>query len=119
MKPLFQSAFPGCWTHYTVCNKTWIQAIDYLEICGIIVGQILVGIIGDWLGRRWGLIQDATIMFVGLLMLTASWGVTLSMFDLTPKLNSNSLTNKLQTAGSSATSGLSSSTVSVWVVSTR
>jgi hypothetical protein len=28
------------------------------------------------IGRRWGLIQDATIMFVGLLMLTAAWGVT-------------------------------------------
>lgn len=68
--------------------------MDYLEIVGIIIGQILVGIIGDWyvsmpcrssaselantfrLGRRWGLIQDATIMFVGLLMLTAAWGVT-------------------------------------------
>jgi len=30
------------------------------------------------LGRRWGLIQDATIMFLGLLMLTASWGVTMN-----------------------------------------
>jgi hypothetical protein len=28
------------------------------------------------IGRRWGLIQDATIMFVGLLMLTAAWGLT-------------------------------------------
>jgi len=30
------------------------------------------------IGRRWGLIQDALIMFGGLLMLTASWGVTLN-----------------------------------------
>lgn len=80
VKPLFQSAsaFPGCWKSYTVCNETWVQAVDYLEIMGIIVGQILVGIIGDWLGRRWGLIQDAVIMFVGLIMLTASWGTTLN-----------------------------------------
>ncbi|EMC93447.1 hypothetical protein BAUCODRAFT_95153 [Baudoinia panamericana UAMH 10762] len=78
VKPLLQASFPGCWTHYTVCNKTWTQAIDYLEICGIIVGQILVGIIGDWLGRRWGLIQDAAIMFIGLVMLTAAWGTTLN-----------------------------------------
>jgi hypothetical protein len=28
------------------------------------------------MGRRWGLIQDALIMFIGLLMLTAAWGVT-------------------------------------------
>jgi len=78
VKPLLQAAFPGCWSKYTVCNETWTQAIDYLEICGIIVGQILVGIIGDWLGRRWGLIQDATIMFIGLVMLTCAWGTTLN-----------------------------------------
>lgn len=47
-----------------------------MEIVGIIIGQILVGVMGDWLGRRWGLIQDATVMFIGLLMLTAAWGVT-------------------------------------------
>lgn len=56
----------------------WKDAVSYLEVVGIIIGQILVGILGDWLGRRWGLIQDAVIMFVGLIMLTASWGVTLS-----------------------------------------
>lgn len=75
LKPLFQAGFADCWKGNT-CNPTWIAAVDYLEICGIIVGQILVGILGDWLGRRWGLIQDATIMFLGLIMLTASWGVT-------------------------------------------
>ncbi|KAK4560823.1 hypothetical protein LTR86_005403 [Recurvomyces mirabilis] len=78
IKPLLQASFPGCWSKYKVCNETWTQAIDYLEICGIIVGQILVGILGDWLGRRWGLIQDAVIMFIGLLMLTAAWGTTLN-----------------------------------------
>jgi MFS family permease len=30
------------------------------------------------LGRRWGLIQDAAIMFLGLIMLTAMWGTTLN-----------------------------------------
>lgn len=75
VRPLLEAAFPACWKNHETCNKTWTQAIDYLEIIGIIVGQILVGVIGDWLGRRWGLIQDATIMFVGLLMLTAAWGV--------------------------------------------
>ncbi|KXT00697.1 hypothetical protein AC578_8249 [Pseudocercospora eumusae] len=78
VKPLFQAAFPACWKKNTVCDVTWIHAVDYLEICGIIVGQILVGILGDWLGRRWGLIQDSVIMFLGLIMLTASWGVTLN-----------------------------------------
>ncbi|KAF2831526.1 MFS general substrate transporter [Ophiobolus disseminans] len=76
VRPLLQAAFPRCWKTHEICSKTWTEAIDYLEICGIIVGQILVGILGDWLGRRHGLIQDAVIMFVGLLMLTAAWGVT-------------------------------------------
>ncbi|RMZ79454.1 hypothetical protein DV738_g3400, partial [Chaetothyriales sp. CBS 135597] len=76
VKPLFQAAFPACWKKEEICSATWIAAVEYLEICGIIVGQILVGFIGDWVGRRWGLIQDAAIMFIGLIMLTASWGVT-------------------------------------------
>ncbi|KAL4818903.1 major facilitator superfamily domain-containing protein [Aspergillus spinulosporus] len=80
LKPLFQASFASCWdSSYKgehICNKQWLNAIEYLEICGIIVGQILVGIVGDWLGRRWGLIQDAAIMLLGLVMLTAAWGVT-------------------------------------------
>lgn len=75
--PLLSAAFPKCWgKNPTECDETWVFALTYLEICGIIVGQILVGFIGDWIGRRWGLIQDATIMFLGLIMLTAAWGVT-------------------------------------------
>jgi MFS family permease len=52
--------------------------VTYLEVIGIMVGQVVVGVIGDWIGRRWGLIQDAAIMFVGLLMITASWGLNLN-----------------------------------------
>ena len=49
VKPLFQAAFKSCWGNGSkICNITWIYAVDYLEICGIIVGQILVGILGDW-----------------------------------------------------------------------
>lgn len=76
LKPLFQAGFKDCWDKYKVCSKTWIAAVDYLEIIGIICGQVLVGILGDWIGRRWGLIQDAVIMFIGLIMLVASWGTT-------------------------------------------
>ncbi|KAI5304636.1 hypothetical protein KEM56_006224 [Ascosphaera pollenicola] len=79
IKPLFAAVWPECWgKDPTVCNETWIHSVEYLEICGIIVGQILVGLLGDAIGRRWGLIQDATIMFLGLIMLVAAWGVTLN-----------------------------------------
>ncbi|PKX98877.1 putative MFS phosphate transporter [Aspergillus novofumigatus IBT 16806] len=75
VKPLFQAAFKSCWKDHKICNPQWINAVEYLEIVGIIVGQVLVGVLGDWIGRRWGLIQDATIMLLGLVMLVAAWGV--------------------------------------------
>lgn len=76
--PLFTSPgpFASCWKGET-CSANWVNAIQYLEVVGIIIGQVLVGVLGDWLGRRWGLIQDAAIMFVGLIMLTAAWGITM------------------------------------------
>ncbi|TVY68768.1 Inorganic phosphate transporter 1-2 [Lachnellula suecica] len=75
---LFDVVWKSCWKSYTTCNETWVNAVTYLEIVGIIIGQILVGYLGDKIGRRWGLIQDAVIMFLGLIMLTASWGTTLN-----------------------------------------
>ncbi|EGS23666.1 uncharacterized protein CTHT_0003630 [Thermochaetoides thermophila DSM 1495] len=78
LEPLFRSTWPQCWgKDATVCSQDWIASVTYLEVIGIMVGQVAVGVIGDWIGRRWGLIQDAAIMFVGLLMITASWGLTL------------------------------------------
>ena len=88
IKPLFQNtdaALPGqpnmpaktskfyqCWKAKTICDEDWQSAIDYLEIVGIIVGQILVGIEGDWVGRKFGMVQDALIMTLGSVMLTLS-----------------------------------------------
>ncbi|KAI1096142.1 MFS general substrate transporter [Rostrohypoxylon terebratum] len=78
LEPLFEAVWPTCWkSGRTDCSANWVAAVSYLEIIGIMVGQVAVGIIGDWIGRRWGLIQDALVMFLGLLMLTGSWGVTL------------------------------------------
>ncbi|KKK24821.1 hypothetical protein P175DRAFT_0533443 [Aspergillus ochraceoroseus IBT 24754] len=76
--PLFKASFKECWGTHKVCNSNWIAAVNYLEIVGILIGQLLVGYLGDSIGRRWGLIQDAAIMFIGLLMITAAWGVTLN-----------------------------------------
>jgi len=76
---LFQAAFKSCWgAKGKACDPSWLAAVEYLEVAGIMVGQILVGILGDWVGRRWGLIQDAALMLLGLIMLTASWGTTLN-----------------------------------------
>ncbi|KAK9474734.1 major facilitator superfamily domain-containing protein [Dipodascopsis tothii] len=78
VKSLFTAVWPECWSKYEVCQKEWVSAVDYLEICGIIVGQIIVGYIGDSLGRRFGLIQDAVIMLLGLCILVGSWGTSLN-----------------------------------------
>ncbi|KAI0889882.1 MFS general substrate transporter [Annulohypoxylon maeteangense] len=78
LEPLFEAAWPSCWkSSGSDCTTNWVASVTYLEIIGIMVGQVMVGIIGDWIGRRWGLIQDALVMFLGLLMLTGSWGTTL------------------------------------------
>ncbi|KAK7951522.1 major facilitator superfamily domain-containing protein [Apiospora aurea] len=77
LEPLFKSVWPDCWGNHKVCSTNWVAAVTYLEVIGIMIGQVAVGIIGDWIGRRWGLIQDALIMLLGLIMLTATWGTTL------------------------------------------
>ncbi|KAF9870049.1 major facilitator superfamily transporter [Colletotrichum karsti] len=77
LEPLFQAAWPSCWKTHEVCSQNWVASVTYLEIVGIMIGQAAVGVIGDWIGRRWGLIQDAAIMFVGLLLLTGSWALSL------------------------------------------
>jgi len=71
---LFEAVWPSCWKSYTTCSANWVASVDYLEIVGIILGQLAVGVIGDWIGRRWGMIQDAVVMLVGTILLTAMWG---------------------------------------------
>jgi MFS family permease len=77
LSSLFQSVWPACWKTHTICSVNEIASIDYLEILGIIFGQVIVGVIGDWIGRRWGMIQDVVIMFIGTILLTAMWGKTM------------------------------------------
>ncbi|GFZ47035.1 hypothetical protein JCM24511_04261 [Saitozyma sp. JCM 24511] len=77
LSALFSAVWPTCWSSYKICNANWIAAVSYLQIIGIMVGQVVVGFEGDWIGRRTGLVQDALVMTLGLVMLTASWGTSL------------------------------------------
>ncbi|KAL8292453.1 hypothetical protein RQP46_001065 [Phenoliferia psychrophenolica] len=61
LEPLFASVWPQCWKTREVCSPLWVNAVTYLEIAGIIIGQLLVGIEGDWVGRRFGLIQGVGV----------------------------------------------------------
>ena len=78
IESLFEAVWPQCWKTFQVCDANWVASVDYLEIVGIILGQVAVGIIGDWIGRRWGMIQDAVVMLIGTILLTAMWGKTLN-----------------------------------------
>ncbi|GAA5877864.1 hypothetical protein JCM8547_002700 [Rhodosporidiobolus lusitaniae] len=71
---LFKSAWPQCWRNFTACDEQWVNAVTYLEILGIIVGQCVVGLEGDWIGRKFGLCQDAAVMLLGSALLTGVWG---------------------------------------------
>lgn len=44
LEPLFKSAWPDCWGEHTTCSKNWVASVTYLEIIGIMVGQVLVGV---------------------------------------------------------------------------
>ncbi|BGP26739.1 hypothetical protein JCM10295v2_005699 [Rhodotorula toruloides] len=78
LSALFSSAWPRCWKTFAVCDENWVNAVTYLEILGIIVGQCLVGYEGDWIGRKFGLCQDALVMLIGSILLTGVWGTSLN-----------------------------------------
>ncbi|KWU43916.1 MFS general substrate transporter [Rhodotorula sp. JG-1b] len=81
LKSLFASTWPQCWgKNPTVCDENWINAINYTQTCGIIIGQAIVGIEGDWIGRKFGLCQDALIMLIGSILLTGTWSNNLNVW---------------------------------------
>lgn len=45
LSPLFSAAWPQCWgSKATECNKNWVAAVTYLEVVGIMFGQVTVGV---------------------------------------------------------------------------
>ena len=52
-----------------------MQASDYTQVIGIILGMCLMGYVGDMIGRKWGSVTTACVMFVGGVLLTCLDGV--------------------------------------------
>jgi hypothetical protein len=48
LSSLFDTVWETCWKTGKVCNTNWVAAVAYLEIVGIIIGQLTVGLLGDW-----------------------------------------------------------------------
>lgn len=44
LEPLFKQVWPECWSTHDVCSKNWVASVTYLEIIGIMVGQVVVGV---------------------------------------------------------------------------
>ena len=45
LEPLFKQVWPECWgSSHEVCSKNWVASVTYLEIIGIMVGQVVVGV---------------------------------------------------------------------------
>lgn len=78
----FPSSFSLCDRSADVSSSPsdWINAINYTQVCGIIIGQALVGVEGDWIGRKFGLCQDALIMLIGSILLTGVWSNNLNIW---------------------------------------
>lgn len=47
LEPLFKQVWPECWDSKSknpVCSQNWLASVTYLEIIGIMVGQVFVGV---------------------------------------------------------------------------
>ena len=54
-----------CATAYqTLMPGASVQVPSYIQICGIILGMITIGYLGDRIGRKWGSVTTVSLMFV-------------------------------------------------------
>ena len=59
--------------------QTWTQATTYLQLIGILVGQLLFGFMGDWIGRKATMLVDISVILVGVILLTVANGPTINV----------------------------------------
>lgn len=75
---LFKQAYPDCWRKFTHCNETWTQATTYLQLIGVLLGQLTFGFLGNAIGRRATMLIDMSIILIGVIMPTVSNGATIN-----------------------------------------
>jgi MFS family permease len=69
-RPLQTALHPKCFKTHETCPETVTHVQNYIQICGIIVGMLLFGFLGDLIGRKWGSRSVASIMLSGTILLT-------------------------------------------------
>lgn len=67
-----------CKTAPVVFLQTWTQATTYLQLIGILIGQMGFGILGDWIGRKTTMLIDISVILVGIILLTVSNGASIN-----------------------------------------
>ena len=75
----FQSTmWPSCFKTFADCDKEMVQHVGgYIQICGIIAGMLLMGVLIDMIGRRWGARAASSVMLSGAVLLTFTpWATT-------------------------------------------
>lgn len=59
--------------------QVWTQATTYLQLIGILIGQLVFGVMGDWIGRKATMLIDISVILLGIILLTASNGPTINV----------------------------------------
>ena len=56
--------------------QTWTQATTYVQLIGILIGQLMFGVMGDWIGRKATMLIDMSVILIGVILLTVSRAAT-------------------------------------------
>ncbi len=74
--PLLAIDYPNCYgkAQPSDCNQSARHNDSNIEICGIIGGMIILGVLADYLGRKWGSRTTMAIMLVGGILLCSASG---------------------------------------------
>lgn len=59
--------------------QVWTQATTYLQLIGILIGQLCFGFMGDWIGRKATMLIDMSVILMGIILLTVSNGPTINV----------------------------------------
>jgi len=81
LKNIWKVEYPTCWDTKSPnleCSTNLSNSISYTQVAGIIFGQLSLGFCADMLGRKLGSILTSGIMLVFGILMTASYGGTVS-----------------------------------------
>lgn len=50
-----------------------------MQLIGILIGQLMFGVMGDWIGRKATMLIDISVILIGVILLTVSNGPTINV----------------------------------------